>query len=275
VQLIIGVLFVSISATVTPASLQHIVLPTLGLVAVLVLVTRPLVAFLATIRTDLTRGERAFTGWMAPRGIVAAATATTFGATLAASGVGGASKILPVTFLVIVATVALYGLTAVPVARRLGVTRPARTRPLLVGSDPWVLDLARAFQAAGLDVLMWAPSGDQRGQITQAGLELVPGEQLVSAAGQDTELEGVTAILLLTDEDHFNALAATTLAGNAETPVYRLAPSHGTVPPYTPGKALFAPTLTRPALTARYAAGARITTHSSDGGIPRPPTCCS
>ena len=134
VQLIIGVLFVSISATVTPASLQHLVLPTIALVAVLVLVTRPLVAFLATIRTELTRGERAFTGWMAPRGIVAAATATTFGATLAASHVGGASKILPVTFLVIVATVALYGLTAVPVARRLGVTRPARTRPLLVGA---------------------------------------------------------------------------------------------------------------------------------------------
>ena len=144
VQLIIGVLFVSISATVTPASLKHLVLPAIALVAVLVLVTRPLVAFLATIRTGLTRGERAFTGWMAPRGIVAAATASTFGATLAASHVGGASKILPVTFLVIVATVALYGLTAVPVARRLGVTRPVRTRPLLVGSDPWVLDLARA-----------------------------------------------------------------------------------------------------------------------------------
>ena len=72
VQLIIGVLFVSISATVTPASLSHLVLPTLGLVAVLVLITRPLVAFLAALRTDLTRGEREFTGWMAPRGIVAA-----------------------------------------------------------------------------------------------------------------------------------------------------------------------------------------------------------
>ena len=99
-------------------------LPVIGLVAVLVLVTRPLVAFLATVKTELTRGERAFTGWMAPRGIVAAATASTFGAVLATHNVGGASKILPVTFLVIVATVALYGLTAVPVARRLGVTRP-------------------------------------------------------------------------------------------------------------------------------------------------------
>ena len=270
VQLIIGVLFVSISATVTPASLQHLVLPTLGLVAVLVLVTRPLVAFLATIRTELTRGERAFTGWMAPRGIVAAATASTFGATLAAHHVGGASKILPVTFLVIVATVALYGLTAVPVARRLGVTRPARTRPLLIGGDPWIIDLARALRTAGLDVLMWAPSDGQRTQIRQAGLELAPGGQLASAVAQGADIEGVTAVLLLTAEDDYNALAATTLAGNSDTPVYRLPPSQsGVVASYTPGEALFTPTLTHPALTARHTAGARITAQASDGGIPQ------
>src|SRR5262249_21511431 len=237
VQLIIGVLFVSISATVTPQSLKHLVLPTLGLVAVLVLVTRPLVAFIATIRTELTRGERAFTGWMAPRGIIAAATASTLWATLAAAHVGGASKILPVAFLVIVATVALYGLTAVPVARRLGVTRPARSRPLLIGGDPWVIDLARALRAAGLEILMWAPSRGQRTPITQPGLELAPGEQLASAVAQGADIEGVTAVLLLTGEDDYNTLAATTLAGNSDTPVYRLPPSQsGVVASYTPGE---------------------------------------
>ena len=67
VQLIIGLLFISISATVTPSSIRHLILPTMGLVAVLVLVARPLVAWAATLRTDLTRGERGFIGWMAPR----------------------------------------------------------------------------------------------------------------------------------------------------------------------------------------------------------------
>jgi NhaP-type Na+/H+ or K+/H+ antiporter len=274
VQLIIGVLFISISATVTPASLQHLVLPTLGLVAVLVLVTRPLVAFLATIRTDLTRGERRFTGWMAPRGIVAAATASTFGTQLTAHHVGGAAKILPVTFLVIVATVAIYGLTAVPVARRLHVTRPARTRPLLVGGDPWVIDLARALRSAGLDVLMWAASDQQRDQIKQAGLALMPGELLAAATGQGAELEGITAVLLLTDEDDFNALAATVLAGNPETSVYRLAPrhpTHGVVAPFSGGDTVFAPTLTRETVSHRYNSGARITTQAADGTI-RPGT---
>ncbi len=268
VQLIIGVLFVCISATVTPASLHRLVLPTLGLVAVLALVTRPLVAFVATIRTDLTRGERAFTGWMAPRGIVAAATASTFGAELAAHHIGGASKILPVAFLVIVVTVAIYGLSAVAVARRLGVTRPARTRPLLIGGDPWVIDLARALRTAGLDVLVWAPSDGGRTRIRQAALELAAGEQLTSAVTEGTAIEGVTTVLLLTDEDHYNDLAATTLAGNYETPVYRLAPSPGEASPDTPGEPLFFPTLTHRSMAARYTAGARITTRPSDDGIP-------
>ncbi|MFF0117519.1 cation:proton antiporter [Streptomyces prasinus] len=122
-QLMLGLLFVSISSTVTPASLHHVVLPTLGLVAVLVLVTRPLATWLAALGTDLPGNERGFLAWMAPHGIVAAASASTFSVGLTAAGIGGASKILPVTFLVIASTVALYGLTAVPVARRLRVTR--------------------------------------------------------------------------------------------------------------------------------------------------------
>ncbi len=242
VQLVIGVLFVAISATVTPASLRHLVLPTLGLAAVLVLITRPLVGWLATARTDMSTGERLFTGWMAPRGIVAAATASTFSAGLIARHIGGAAKILPVTFLVIVVTVAVYGLTAVPVARRLGVTRPARTRPLLVGGDDWVVDLGRALRSLGLEVLMWAGFDEQRQQIKQAGLELAPGEMLAAATGRGAQLEGITAVLLLTGEDDFNALGSTVLEGSVAGPVYRLGarqPSHGVVAPYTGGETLF------------------------------------
>jgi Sodium/hydrogen exchanger family len=268
VQLIIGVLFISISATVTPASLRHLVLPTLGLIAVLVLVTRPLVALLATARTDLTRGERLFTGWMAPRGIVAASTASTFSAGLVSQHIQGASKILPATFLVIVITVTVYGLTAVPVARRLGVVRPARTRPLLVGGEDWVVDLGRALRTLGLDVVMWAGSDEQRRQITATGLELAPGELLAAAAGRGAQLEGITAVLLLTGEDDFNALGATVLQGSVEGPVYRLGarlPSHGVIAPYTGGEILFDQQLTRYEVSRRYASGGRICTRPADG----------
>ncbi|MCX5294391.1 MULTISPECIES: sodium:proton antiporter [unclassified Streptomyces] len=261
VSLILGVLFISISATVTPHSLRHVWLPALGLAAFLVLVVRPLVALVATLGTDLTRGERSFIGWMAPRGIVAAATASTFSAGLVANDIGGASKILPATFVVIVATVTLYGLTASPVARCLGVVRPSRSRPLLVGGDPWVVDLGVALKSAGLEVLMWAGEEEQRERIRQAGIELAPGELLGAAAGEAAELEGITAVYFLTSEDDFNALAAVLLRGSVEGTVHRLnapADSHGVVAPFIGGEVLFGPDLTWPTFSRRYEEGAAV-----------------
>jgi NhaP-type Na+/H+ or K+/H+ antiporter len=271
VQLVIGLLFISISATVTPASVRHLVLPTMGLTAVLVLVTRPLVAVLSTLRTDLTRGERGFLGWMAPRGIVAAATAAAFSGTLVTDGVAGASKILPVTFLVIVATGIAYGLTGRPVARRLGVVRAAQARPLLVGDDPWIVDMGEALNAAGLDVLMWAGTEGQRARIRTAGLELASGELLAVATGQGAELEGITTVLLLTGDDDFNALAATVLRPSLEGPVYRLGPAAtdiGVIAPYSDGETLFPRELTRPALTRRWSDGAQLLIRNVSEAIP-------
>lgn len=122
VKLTVGLLFVSISATVTHASIRDVFWPTLGLVAGLVLVVRPLVAMLATLRTSLSAAERTFIGVMAPRGIVAASTVATFAGPLTQAGISGADHLLPATFIVIVATVTLYGIGAAPVARLLGLT---------------------------------------------------------------------------------------------------------------------------------------------------------
>ena len=64
------------------------------------------------------------------------------------------------------------------------VGRPGRTRPLLVGGNAWVIDLGLALRSAGLEVLMWAALDGQREQISQAGLELAPGELLAAATGR-------------------------------------------------------------------------------------------
>jgi NhaP-type Na+/H+ or K+/H+ antiporter len=271
VELIIGLLFVSISATVTPQSLNGVVLPTLGLVAVLVLLVRPFVAWVSTIGTDLTREERAFVGWMAPRGIVAAATASAFSAGLVSAGVGGAQKVLPATFLVIVGTVTLYGLTAGPVARRLGVVRPTGTRVLVVGGDPWVIDLGRTLRAAGADVLVWAAPATQRADLRESGLDVAPGRLMADAVGGGARIEGVAAVLLLTAEDDFNALAAAVLAGLTDGPVYRLAPladRHPVVAPDAAGKVLFHPELTGAEIGRRWRAGDRAVLRPGDRAIP-------
>ena len=270
VSLILGLLFVSISATVTPESLRHVILPALGLAAALVLVARPLVAAVSTLGTDLTRGERGFIGWMAPRGIVAAATASTFSAGLVAEKIDGASRILPATFVVIVATVTLYGLTAAPVARLLRVVRASRSRPLLVGGDAWVVELGAALGSAGLEVLMWAGDEKQREHIVRAGIDLAPGE-LMAAATEGAALEGITAVYFLTAEDDFNALAAEVVRGSVTGPVHRLAAppeSHGVVAPFVGGDVLFGAELTWQALDRRHTRGAAVVVRPADDAWP-------
>ncbi|WP_042415464.1 cation:proton antiporter [Streptacidiphilus anmyonensis] len=270
VSLVVGLLFVSISASVTPASLHHVVLPALGLAAVLVVAVRPLVAGVSTLGTDLSRGERGFLAWMAPRGIVAASTAATFSSGLASAGVGGAQKILPATFVVIVATVTLYGLTALPVARRLRVVRPARSRPLLVGGAPWVVELARVLREAGVEVLLWAARSGERERAAAAGLELAEGELLAAVSERGAEELGLTAVFLLGEDDGFNALAAAVIEGEG-LPVHHL----GCVPDgdapvvADTGPALFGGALAGGAASALHASGARVTTHPAEQPLPR------
>lgn len=116
----IGVLFISIAALVPSPAFAQIALPALVMALVLILLARPLVALVCTTRAQLSRNERAFIGFMDPRGIVAAATASSVGAALVTAKVSGAELLLPAAFMIITVTVFVYGLAAVPLAQALG-----------------------------------------------------------------------------------------------------------------------------------------------------------
>ncbi len=117
----IGVLFVSIAALVPLNAVLAVLIPTLVLAALLIAVQRPLVTLVCTPRSELSRHERMFIAWMDPRGIVAAATASSVGAVLVSLHVAGAQSLLPAAFIIIAVTVTVYGLTAAIVARSLGI----------------------------------------------------------------------------------------------------------------------------------------------------------
>src|SRR5262245_10151307 len=121
VQLLIGLLFILVAASVSAADVRSVMPEAVALVAVMILVIRPAAVALATLGSFYSRRERAFVAWMAPRGIVAGATASAFGPELAQKGIAGADKVLPIVFVAILGTVVVYGLTAAPVARLLGV----------------------------------------------------------------------------------------------------------------------------------------------------------
>jgi NhaP-type Na+/H+ or K+/H+ antiporter len=273
VQLLIGVLFILIAASVTPDEVRNVLGRSLGLVAVMVLVARPLAVILAMWRSEFSVRERAFVAWLAPRGIVAGATASAFSLQLEQQGFAGADQILPIVFIVIFATVVLYGLTAPLLARWLGVAGKERSLVLVVGGEAWARQLAVAIQSAGASVRMWVGPVADRDAARAAGLEAGQGSMLLDAVNREAELEEVTDVLLLTRSDDFNALAAGELRRElGHDHVFRVAPDPATadlLPPPNDTAPIGGPKLTASQLRERVAAGGRILTRA--GGAPAQP----
>jgi len=125
--LLIGMLFVVLSARIDLDALARYALPTIGIVALLVLVLRPLAATVSTLGAGLRWPDRAMIGWMAPRGIVAASTASVFSLRFDDAG-QPFPQLVPVIFGVVLLTAIVYGFTGSPVARLLGVRSDDRER---------------------------------------------------------------------------------------------------------------------------------------------------
>ena len=267
VQLLIGVLFVMIAASVSPGAVKSVLPGGFALLALLVVVIRPAMVALVTLGSKLEMHERAFVGWMAPRGIVAGATASAFGLQLASVGVHGATKILPIVFVVIFGTVVVYGLSGGPVARWLRVAGAEGTLVLIVGGHEVARAIGSALKRAGVGVRLWAGPNTQ-GAARSAGLEADRGRMLVDSLNREAELEEVTDALLLSRSDDFNAVAVLDLRGDlGHGHVYRIAPDPDEpdlLLPSTGADILGRRELTLAELSRRLGDGARIVNRPAD-----------
>jgi NhaP-type Na+/H+ or K+/H+ antiporter len=269
VQLLIGVLFVLVAASVSPHEVRSVMPEAAALVALMIVVIRPVAVALATARSSFTLRERAFVAWMAPRGIVAGATASSFGPTLATQGVPGANTILPTVFVAIFGTVVVYGLTAAPVARLLGVARSSdRGLVLIVSGHPWARQIGSALKRAGVGVRMWVGPSHHRAAARDAGLEADRGRLMVDAISRESELEEVTDALILTRSDDFNTLVAAELRNElGHDHVYRTAPDPeqtDLLPPSRETGILGSRSLTFAEFDRLFAAGARLETRTTE-----------
>jgi hypothetical protein len=116
--------------------------------------------WLATVRSGLTRPQWLYLAAIAPRGIVAASVASLFALRLEHAG-RGMEQLVPIVFTVICVTVLVASLGAMPLARRLGVAKPRPNGVVLVGSQHWVLAIARALAEMDVKVLIASSEIDQ------------------------------------------------------------------------------------------------------------------
>ena len=151
--LVVATLFIVLAATVDLGELWAVLGPSALLLAVLVLVARPLAAFLSTAGTNFPGADRGFIASVAPRGIVAASTVSYYSFVLNDNGFD-ADKMVPVTFAIIIGAGIVYGFGSPWMARRLGVSRGTAKGVALFGSLSRVTPLASMLGQVGVPVLV-------------------------------------------------------------------------------------------------------------------------
>ena len=217
---------------------------------------------LSSFGSTLKNNERAFIAWMAPRGIVAAATSSTFALGLSQAGVGGGSeKLIPIAFVVIVATALIYGLSGGPVAKALHVSRTGPGGVLIIGGSRLARTIARALNDRGVIAVIWTNDHELEQAARDEGLTVYTGDPTaVGSTLPPPELDDVESALVMTGDDGLNGMMSADLGQYfGHDRVYQLAPSGGDdVDFYVRSRVLFDDSATHDQLEARLGQGAVV-----------------
>ena len=205
--LLISSVFVLLAARVNPEELKHLGWGSALFLLFLLGVARPASVWIAGIGTDMSWKEKAFLSWLAPRGIVAAAVTSIFALELEHHGLKEAALMVPATFLVIVGTVCVYGLTATPLARALGLAQKGRGGPLIVGAHSWARRLAETLQKEGCQATLVDTNRDNIKQARLEGLNALHANITSQHAVDEIDTAGLGFLLALTSNEEVNAIA--------------------------------------------------------------------
>lgn len=205
--LLISSLFILLAARIELGTLQKIGSQSVIFLLILILLGRPISVFLSTIFSKLKFNEKVLLACLAPRGIVAAASASVFALRLEEINHPDAALFVPNVFLVIVGTVLIYGITALPLARRLKLTDSNPQGILFVGATQFVIDLAEVLKGKGIAVLLIDTNWGHVRRAKAKGIPVIQGNILTEKALEDADLEGIGKIFAMTPNNEVNSLA--------------------------------------------------------------------
>ncbi|GGD63714.1 cation:proton antiporter [Lacimicrobium alkaliphilum] len=204
--ILLSVLFIIIPSQLKFSQLDEINWQVLLFVLVVLLVVRPLTIFLTTLGGSIRKQDKLLLAWVAPRGIVAAASAGIFGPALVSAGYADAEKLLPIVFLIIIVTVLAHGLTLGKLARKLGLAAQSENGLLIIGASRWTQVLAQALKKLNIDVLVADGAYHRLKALRMDGTKIYYGELLSEHARHELEIEHLSHLLAATDNDYYNAL---------------------------------------------------------------------
>lgn len=216
--LLIAMLFIVLAARLQIEQLASLNwLSVFGFLFVLIVIARPTAVFLATVGAGLTWRERMFLAWLAPRGIVAAAAAAIFSLGLERNGMAGGESLVPITFSVIIGTVAFYGLTTPWAAKLLGVADQNPQGIIFVGAPSWVRSIAKVLTDRGIKVLLIDTNRQNVRDARMAHLPALQGNILTISDITELDLRGIGGVFATTPNDEVNTLALQRFKGIFES----------------------------------------------------------
>lgn len=208
-DVMIGFLFVLLSARLDLAQFREFGWRGALLVAAVIFVVRPLNVYLSALGLPLGWKERAFLSWVAPRGIVAASMASLFAMTLADRPDYGkqAAFLETFTYSIIIGTIVLQGLSANYLAQRLGLKAQAPSGWMIVGAHALGRKLAQfAKSEARIPVILVDLNPQLVVEARKQELPALVADARDTALIERIEFEGIGHLAALTDNENLNIL---------------------------------------------------------------------
>jgi NhaP-type Na+/H+ or K+/H+ antiporter len=205
--LLISMLFIVLAARLEFAPLIDFGWAAAGMLAVIMFVARPISVLISTLGSQLDWRARTLLCWVAPRGIVAAAVSALFALRLGELGYEGASVLVPLTFLIIIGTVFIQGITARPLAHLLKVAEPEPRGVLIVGANPVARHLAKTLDQLEIPVLLADTGWENVRAARMEGFNTYFGRVVSEHADRHMDMTGIGKLLALSPHSTLNALA--------------------------------------------------------------------
>ncbi|MDD9727358.1 sodium:proton antiporter [Roseovarius sp. SK2] len=210
--LLVSGVFILLAASMDVATLNRINWNAAAMVAVVILLVRPLTVLFSLAFTNIPFRERLLVGLTGPRGVVLVAVAGLFGERLVAEGVEDAAFLTPFAFALVAATVVLHGFTLAPLARAMGLAGKGQPGVLLAGGSQFATSFAKTLQDLEVPILITDTNRARLRSAREAGLPTFFGDVLSEAAEHSAEIMKYGVVLALSDNDAYNTLVATDLA---------------------------------------------------------------
>ncbi|HET6564519.1 MAG TPA: sodium:proton antiporter [Xanthomonadales bacterium] len=224
---LISMLFIILAARLDVEQIALLSKSSLIILAVALFLARPLSVLFSSIGTSISFREGALLAWIAPRGIVAAAVSSLFALKLEGK-VENAELIVPLTFMVIIGTVMVQGLTAPWLARRLGLSSSGEQGVMFSTADRVGLAIGEALHANGIKVLLADSNRAVLKQARMMGLNTYFGNPLSEHADRFMDLAGYTELLAMSRNAEANAMVCAHFRHDfGSKHVYSIKPANG------------------------------------------------